>query len=67
MVGRALAPQLWGAPGSLGMALLTLGQVHDAHTEARDDVSQEPVLERVAGQPVQEGQESEEQGLGGGD
>lgn len=59
------SPNLWGAPGSLGMASLTLGQVHDAHAEARGDVPQEPVLDRVAGQPAQEGQEPEEQGLGG--
>lgn len=57
-------PHLWGAPGSLGMASLTLGQVHDAHTEARNNVSQEPVLDGVAGQPAQEGQEAEQQGLG---
>lgn len=58
------SPHLWGAPGSLGMASLTLGQVHDAHTEARNNVPQEPVLDGVAGHPAQEGQEAEQQGLG---
>lgn len=59
-----IANHMWGAPGSLGMASLTLGQVHDAHTEARNNVPQEPVLDGVAGQPAQDGQEAEQQGLG---
>lgn len=57
-------PPVGSPPGSLGMASLTLGQVHDAHTEARNNVPQEPVLDGVARQPAQEGQEAEQQGLG---
>lgn len=34
MDGQALLPHLWEAPGTLGMASLTLGQVHYAHAES---------------------------------